>query len=57
MREDLLCFSRILNLVAHYEAGEDYELDRLIKNTYKFLIKMEDLYAVQREMVAVLRKL
>ncbi len=57
MLEDLLCFSRILNLVAHYEAGEDYELDRLIKNTYKFLIKMEDLYAVQREMVAFLRKL
>ena len=57
MREDLLCFSRILNLVAHYEAGEAYELDRLIKNTYKFLIKMEDLYAVQREMVAFLRKL
>ncbi|MCH9660948.1 MAG: hypothetical protein K0U54_08545, partial [Bacteroidetes bacterium] len=27
MREDLLCFSRILNLVAHYEAGEDYHLD------------------------------
>ena len=26
MREDLLCFSRILNLVAHYEAGLDYNL-------------------------------
>ena len=23
MREDLLCFSRVLNLVAHYEAGLD----------------------------------
>jgi hypothetical protein len=57
MREDLLCFSRILNLVAHYEAGEDYDLDRLIKNTYKFLIKMEDLYAVQQEMVNFLRGL
>lgn len=57
MREDLLCFSRILNLVAHYEAGEDYDLDRLIKNTYKFLIKMEDLYAVQQEMVNFIRGL
>lgn len=57
MREDLLCFSRILNLVAHYEAGEDYHLDRLIKDTYKFLIKMEDLYQVQREMIAFLRGL
>jgi hypothetical protein len=57
MREDLLCFSRILNLVAHYEAGEDHDLDRLIKNTYKFLIKMQDLYAVQQEMVNFLRGL
>jgi tetratricopeptide (TPR) repeat protein len=57
MREDLLCFSRILNLVAHYEAGLDYQLDRLIKNTYKFLIKMEDLYAVQKEMVSFLKSL
>ena len=37
MREDLLCFSRILNLVAHYEAGLDYNLDVLIKSTYKSL--------------------
>ena len=57
MREDLLCFSRILNLVAHYEAGEDYQLDRLIKSTYKFLIKMEDLHQVQREMIAFIRNL
>lgn len=57
MREDLMCFSRILNLVAHYEAGEDYHLDRLIKSTYKFLIKMEDLYEVQKEMIKFLRGL
>ncbi|MDC8003150.1 hypothetical protein POV27_03755 [Aureisphaera galaxeae] len=57
MREDLLCFSRILNLVAHYEAGEDYHLERLIKSTYKFLIKMEDLYQVQKEMIRFLRGL
>jgi len=57
MREDLLCFSRILNLVAHYEAGLDYNLDSLIKSTYKFLIKMEDLYEVQKEMIKFLRGL
>ncbi len=57
MREDLLCYSRILNLVAHYEAGEDYHLERLIKSTYKFLIKMEDLYQVQKEMIRFLRRL
>tara|TARA_B100001146_G_scaffold225125_1_gene246745 strand:- start:28356 stop:29909 length:1554 start_codon:yes stop_codon:yes gene_type:complete len=57
MREDLLCYSRILNLVAHYEAGEDYHLDRLIKSTYKFLRKTEDLYQVQKEMIQFLRNL
>ncbi|WP_136481651.1 hypothetical protein [Cognatitamlana onchidii] len=57
MREDLLCFSRILNLVAHYEAGLDYNLDILIRSTYKFLIKMEDLYEVQKEFIKFLRGL
>ena len=57
MREDLLCFSRVLNLVAHYEAGMDYNLDALIRSTYKFLIKMEDMYEVQKEMIKFLRGL
>jgi hypothetical protein len=57
MREDLLCFARILNLVAHYEAGMDYNLDVLIRSTYKFLIKMEDLYEVQKEFIRFLRGL
>jgi hypothetical protein len=57
MREDLLCFSRVLNLVAHYEAGLDYNLDSLIKGTYKFLLKMEDLYEVQKEMIKFLKGL
>ena len=57
MREDLLCFSRILSLVAHYEAGLDYNLDVQIKSTFKFLIKMEDLYEVQKEMIKFLKNL
>lgn len=57
MREDLLCFSRILNLVVHYEAGLDYNLEILIKSTYKFLIKMEDLHDVQKEFIKFLRGL
>ncbi len=57
MREDLMCFSRILNLVAHYEAGLDYHLDSLVKSTYKFLIKMDDMHEVQKEMIKFLRNL
>jgi len=57
MREDLLCFSRVLNLVAHYEAGLDENIEVLIKSTYKFLIKMNDLQAVQKKMIVFLRSL
>ena len=57
MREDLLCFSRVLNLVAHYEAGLDYHLDTLLRGTYKFLIKMNDLHEVQKEMIKFIKGL
>jgi len=57
VREDLMCFSRVLSLIAHYEAGLDYNLDRQIKETYKFLIKMDDLYEVQKELMKFVRKL
>lgn len=57
MREDLLCYSRVLNLVAHYEAGLDENIEQLIKSTYKFLIKMNDLHEVQKRMISFLRSL
>lgn len=57
MREDLLCFSRVLNLVAHYEAGLDYHLETLLRSTYKFLIKMNDLHEVQKEMIKFIKGL
>jgi hypothetical protein len=57
VREDLMCFSRILNLVAHYEAGKDYHLESLVKSTYKFFIKMNDMHKVQKEMIRFLRNL
>ena len=57
MREDLLCFSRILNLVAHYEAGMDQNLDVLIKSTYKFLLKMDELHLVQKKFITFLKNL
>lgn len=57
MREDLMCFARVLSLVAHYEAGMDYHLEVQLKSTYKFLLKMNDLQAVQKEMIRFLRRL
>lgn len=57
MREDLMCFSRVLSLVAHYEAGMDYHLESQLKETYRFLIKMDDLHEVQKEMIKFLKNL
>lgn len=57
MREDLMCFARVLSLVAHYESGMDYHLEIQLKSTYKFLLKMNDLHAVQKEMIVFLKGL
>jgi hypothetical protein len=57
MREDLLCYSRILHLIAHFEAGEDSNIESLIKNTFKFLLKMDDLHRVQAEIIVFIRNL
>ncbi|MCX2680087.1 hypothetical protein OOZ15_09070 [Galbibacter sp. EGI 63066] len=57
MREDLMCFARVLSLVAHYEAGMDYHLEVQLKSTYKFLLKMNDLHEVQKEMIKFLKNL
>ena len=57
MRQDLLCYSRLLRLIAHFEDGEDENLDNLIKSTFKFLIKMDDMHQVQAEILVFLRKL
>ena len=57
VREDLACFSRILCLIAHYESGKDFNMENQLKSTYKFLIKMNDLHEVQKEMIRFLKNL
>ncbi|MFD2568277.1 hypothetical protein [Pseudotenacibaculum haliotis] len=55
--EDLQCFARILNLIAHYECGLDYHLERQFKETYKFLLKMENLQEVQKAFIVSIKSL
>ena len=55
--EDLQCFARVLNLIAHYECGLDYHLERQFKETYKFLLKMESLQEVQKIFIESIRSL
>lgn len=56
LREDIQCFARILNLIAHYELGHYNLLEHLVKSVYRFLRKMEELNAVQQEIIKFLRR-
>lgn len=55
-REDIQCFARILNLIAHFELGNAQLVEYQVKSVYRFLSKMEDLHGVQREIFRFLRK-
>ena len=55
--EDLQCFARILNLIAHYECGLDYDFEKQFKDTYRFLLKMENLQEVQKEFIFSIKAL
>ena len=57
MREVLQCFTRILNLIAHWEAGLDFNLDKIIKETYSYLDKLNDLHEVQKTILKYLNGL
>ena len=55
--EDLQCFARILSLIAHYECGLDYDLERQFKDTYRFLLKMENLQEVQKILITSIKEM
>ncbi|MBG8555508.1 hypothetical protein [Hymenobacter guriensis] len=57
LREDIQCFARILNLIAHYEAGRDESLDYQIRSVYRFLGKMNDQQQMQEAIFKFLRSL
>ena len=56
LREDLQCFARILNLVAHFEAGQDAELEQQVRSVYHFLGKMNDQQPMQVAVFQFLRR-
>ena len=55
-RGDIQCFARILNLIAHFELGNDILVSYQVKSIYRFLLKMEDLGEVQKEIFKFVRK-
>ncbi|HMR87632.1 MAG TPA: hypothetical protein PKD51_05735 [Saprospiraceae bacterium] len=56
LREDIQCFARILTLISHFELGNDFLVSYQIKSVYRFLIKMEDLQSVQKEILSFIRR-
>jgi len=55
-REDIQCFARILSLISHFELGNEQLLEYQIKSVYRFLLQMEDIHEVQREIFRFLRR-
>lgn len=56
VRNDIQCFARILNLIAHYELGNKLLISYQVKSVFRFLSKMEEMQSVQREIFTFLRK-
>ena len=57
IRRDLQCYAKMLYLICSYEAGIDYNMDYQIRSVYSFLVKMNDMHQVQKELLAFLKKL
>ena len=43
IRRDLQCYARMLNLMALYDAGLDFNIDYQIRSVYSFIVKMRDM--------------
>ncbi len=57
LRDDIQSFARILNLIAHFELGNDVLLETQIKSVYRYLIKKEELRGVQKEIFVFLKNM
>lgn len=57
LREDIHCFARILNLISHFELGNEELIEYQVRSVYRFLAKMDDLHLVQKYILLFLRRL
>lgn len=56
LRYDLLCYARLMHLMAHFELGNHELMEYLSKSVYRFMSKMENLTAFEEEMLKFLRR-
>lgn len=52
IRRDLQCYARMLNLMALYDAGLDFNIDYQIRSTYSFIVKMKDMTEMKAELLS-----
>lgn len=57
IRTDIQSYARILNLISHYELGNERLLQYQVKSVYRYLGKMEELQKVHQYIFAFLRKM
>ena len=57
LHEDVQSFARILNLITHYELGNIDLIFFQVKSVYRFLLKLDETQAIQKEIIAFLRKM
>jgi hypothetical protein len=55
-RGDIQCFARILNIIAHFDLGNEELVSYQIRSTYRFISKMENIQKVHREIFSFLRR-
>jgi len=57
INKDIQSFARILALICYYELGDVDFLDYQVKSVYRFLLKQDDLYKVQKIIIKFLKTL
>jgi len=55
-RQDIQCYSRILNLIVHFDLGNDILVSYKIKSVYRFLLQRNQLQNVLQEIFKFLRR-
>ena len=57
IRRDLQCYARMLNLMALYDAGLDFNIDYQIRSVYSFIVKMKDMTEMKDELFSFFKSL
>jgi len=56
LRTDLQCYARLMHLMAHYELGNTFIIESLIKSVFRYMAKMKNFTVVEEEIFKFLRR-